>query len=231
MYKPQSSYYEALGAEGSATLKATVDYIHEVAPEVPIILDAKRADIDSTNEGYIKAHFDYQGFDAITLHPYMGQESLQPLLDQKDKGLIILCRTSNSGADEFQDRLVTPTAEEATQWGIKPKPIPLYQLVAYRVAREWNNNNNCCVVVGATYPEEMAEVRLIIGDMPILIPGIGAQGGDIEATVKAGQNSHGQGMIINSSRGILYASTGPDFAEAARTETQRLHDEINKYRS
>lgn len=229
-YKPQSAYYEALGAEGMSVLRATIDYINLVAPAVPVILDAKRADIDNTNQAYINAYFGNYDFDAITLHPYMGKESLQPFLDLKDKGSIILCRTSNPGASEFQDRLVSPTDEEAVSWGIKVQPMPLYQLVAYRVAREWNKQGNCCVVVGATYPQEISEIRAIIGDMPVLIPGVGPQGGDIEATVKAGQNSRGQGMIINSSRGIIYASSGPDFAEAARAKTIELHEAINRCR-
>jgi orotidine-5'-phosphate decarboxylase len=164
----------------------------------------------------MKAAFDYLGVDAITVHPYLGAEALRPFLDRADKGIIVLCRTSNPGAREFQDLEV----------GGKP----LYKVVARQVAERWNEHGNCAVVVGATYPDELAEIRSIIGDMPILIPGIGAQGGDVEKTVKAGKSADGTGMIINSSRGVIFASSGEDFAEAARTEVERLNGLINQYR-
>ncbi|MBI4249994.1 orotidine-5'-phosphate decarboxylase [Candidatus Uhrbacteria bacterium] len=215
-FKPQSAYYEACGPEGIATLLDIVGYVQGKYPDIPLILDAKRGDIGSTNDGYVKAAFEVGGFDAITLHPYLGKEALKPFLDQEDKGCIILCRTSNPGAGEFQDLVVDES--------------PLYLHVARRVADEWNTNGNCAVVVGATYPEELAHVRGVIGDMPILIPGIGAQGGDIEKTVHAGKNSKGQGMIINSSRGIIFASQGEGFAEAASLEAKKLRDAINQYR-
>lgn len=214
-FKPQSAYYEELGVDGLAALHDTVLYVRERYPDIPLILDAKRADIGSTNGAYVRAAFDLGGFDAITLHPYLGKEALKPFLDQKDKGCIILCRTSNPGAGEFQDLLVDGE--------------PIYLHVARHVATEWNGNNNCTVVVGATYPGELAKVRAIVGDMPILIPGIGAQGGDIEKTVKAGKNSSGRGMIINSSRGIIFASSGEDFAQRARQEAVKLRDEIQSY--
>lgn len=214
-YKPQSAYYEAGGPDGIAALIDTAQYVREKYPEIPLILDAKRADIGSTNDAYVKAAFEIGGFDAITLHPYLGAEALKPFLDQKDKGCIILCRTSNPGAGEFQDLMVDGE--------------PLYTHVAHRVSGEWNKNGNCALVVGATYPEELACVRQIIGDMPILIPGIGAQGGDVEKTVKAGKNSSGEGMIINSSRGIIFASHGEDFSERARQETLTLRNEIQSY--
>ncbi|MBI5614509.1 orotidine-5'-phosphate decarboxylase [Candidatus Gottesmanbacteria bacterium] len=215
-YKPNTAFYESRGSEGIQELKMTCDYLHEKYAEIPIILDAKRADIGSTNEGYVDFAFDWLGVDAITLHPYLGKEALKPFLDRKDKGCIILCRTSNSGAGEFQDLLVD---EE-----------PLYQRVAKKVVNEWNANNNCMLVVGATYPEELAAVRKIAGDMTFLVPGIGAQSGDVEKTVKAGLNSKKSGMIINSSRGIIFASSGDDFAKKSKEETKKLKNATNKYR-
>jgi orotidine-5'-phosphate decarboxylase len=215
-YKPNSAFYEALGVEGSWVLRDTIDYILASAPGVPVILDYKRGDIGSTNQGYVKAA---EAADAVTLNPYLGVEAMRPFLDQADKGNIILCRTSNPGAGEFQD-LMIETGMDAV------RSIPLYQYVAHRVTKHWNYNGNCAVVVGATYPAELAQVRRIVGDMPILIPGIGAQGGELEATVKAGADSRKQGMIINSSRGIIFASNGEDFAEAARDATRKLHDDI-----
>lgn len=215
-YKPNAAFYEAHGAEGMAALHRTIADIHAIAPDVPVILDAKRADIGNTNAGYVEAAFSFLQADAITVHPYLGAEALQPFLARADKGVIVLCRTSNPGAGEFQDLSVNGE--------------PLYRFVARRVSSEWNKNGNCALVVGATYPDELREVRGLVGDMPILIPGIGAQGGDVEKTVTAGKDSHGQGMIINSSRGIIFASKGADFAEAARRETNKLRDLINQYR-
>lgn len=215
-YKPNSAFYEAVGDEGIHQLKMTCDYIREKYPDIFIILDAKRADIGSTNQGYIKYAFDWLGADAITLHPYLGYEAMKPFLDRADKGSIILCRTSNPGAGEFQD--------------LKIDGKPLYKIVTEQVVTKWNKNNNCFLVTGATYPEEIAEIRKIAGNMTFLVPGIGAQGGDVEKTVKAGLNSKKAGMIINSSRGIIFASKGTDFADRARAEAQKLRDEINKYR-
>lgn len=223
-YKPNVAFYEAHGPTGIDALRVSIEYVHKVAPDVPVVLDAKDADIGNTNKGYVQFAFDHLKADAITVHPYLGGEALKPFLDRADKGIIILCRTSNPGAGEFQD-LPVMIGE-----GIKARTVPLYQLVARNVAEHWNANGNCGVVVGATYPEELAEVRKIVGDMPILIPGIGAQGGDAEKTVKAGKDSRGQGMIINSSRGIIFASQGDDFAVAARREAQKLSNLINLYR-
>src|SRR5258708_7493420 len=216
-YKPNVAFYEAYGEAGLRGLKRTIDYIKYYYPEIPVILDAKRADIGNTNSGYVKSAFDVLGADAITVNPYFGEEALRPFLDRKDKGIIVLVRTSNVGAKEFQE-LPLENGEL------------LYERVAGNVARNWNKNGNCAVVVGATAPRELARVRQIVGDMPILIPGIGAQGGELEATVKAGKDSRNQGMIINSSRGIIFASKGEDFAEAARAATEKLHAEINQYR-
>lgn len=217
-YKPNSAFYEAQGDQGMRALARTVKYIKEHYPDVPVILDAKRADIGNTNDGYVQAAFDTLGADAITVNPYLGKEALKPFLDRKDKGIIVLARTSNPGAGELQDLPVGASQE------------PLYKVIARNVSEFWNKNGNCALVVGATCPRELAEVRGIVGDLPILIPGIGAQGGEVEATVNAGEDSRTGGMIINSSRGIIFASKGADFAEAARKSTEQLRAEINKYR-
>lgn len=217
-YKPNAAFYEAQGDNGLRALMQTVQYIHETYPHIPVILDAKRADIGSTNLGYVAAAFDIIGADAITVHPYPGREALAPFLARKEKGIIVLAKTSNPGASEFQDLHVGDSGE------------PLYQVVARHVAQTWNTNGNCAVVVGATYPEDLSKVRAIIGDMPVLIPGIGAQGGEIAATVQAGKDSRGWGMIISASRGIIFASKERDFAQAARHATEQLRMEINTYR-
>jgi orotidine-5'-phosphate decarboxylase len=215
-YKPNSAFYEARGAEGIKDLKMTFDYINQTYPEIVTILDAKRADIGNTNNGYVTFAFDYLNADSITLHPYLGKEALSPFLERKDKASIILCHTTNPGAGELQDLTIDGK--------------PFYQIVATNVATEWNTNNNCFLVLGAKYPEQMAEVRKLTGDLTFLVPGIGAQGGDIEKTLKAGLNSQKSGLIINSSRGIIFASTGEDFAEKAKEATTKLRDEINTYR-
>ncbi|PIR08869.1 orotidine-5'-phosphate decarboxylase [Candidatus Gottesmanbacteria bacterium CG11_big_fil_rev_8_21_14_0_20_37_11] len=215
-YKPNSAFYEAQGEEGIRQLKQTVYFVKENYPKIPVILDAKRADIGNTNEGYVKFAFDHLGADAITLHPYLGKDALKPFLERRDKGLFILCRTSNSGAGEFQD--------------LEIDGKPLYQVIAAKVAKDWNYNGNCGLVVGATYPKELDIVRHIVGNIPILIPGIGAQGGDLEKTVQAGVDKTGLNALINSSRGIIFASTGVNFAEKAREEALKLKNLINKQR-
>lgn len=215
-YKPNSAFYEAHGAEGWDALAKTIAYIKTNYPEIPVILDAKRADIGNTNKGYVTGFFDVLHVDAVTVHAYLGQEALEPFLSRKDKGTIVLVKTSNPGSGEFQNLEVSEGKK-------------LYQIVAEQVASTWNKNKNCCVVVGATYPEELAEVRQIIGDMPILIPGIGAQGGDVEATVNAGKTENSDGIIVHSGRSIIYASSGPDFAEAARIEAKKLNEQIKKF--
>lgn len=221
-YKPNIAFYEAHGEKGLTALAHTISDIHDLSPDVPVILDAKRADIGNTNSGYVQMAFDYLGADAITVHPYLGAEAMKPFLDRPEKGIIVLCRTSNPEAGEFQD------LEVSAYWENTAHPMKLYEYVALRASTKWNKNGNCAVVVGATYPEELKCVRRIVGQMPILIPGIGAQGGDLEKTIEAGKDSRGQGIIINSSRGIIFASNGPDFAEAARRETQKLHDAIQE---
>jgi orotidine-5'-phosphate decarboxylase len=215
-YKPNLAFYEALGDEGMDALKQTVKYIPE---GIPVIADGKRADIGNTSRAYAIALFDIMGYDAATVNPYLGYDAVEPFLQYKDKGIIILCRTSNAGAKDFQSLLCQ------TQEGMKP----LYEIVAVK-AGEWNKNHNIGLVVGATYPEELKTIRRMHPDMPLLIPGIGAQGGDVAATVKNGLSPKGDRAIINSSRGIIHASKGPDFAEAARKAALTLRDEINRYR-
>ncbi len=208
-YKPNSAFYESYGAEGITELKKLCEYIQKNCPHIPIILDAKRADIGNTNNGYVSYAFEYLKVDAITVHPYLGREALKPFLDRKDKGIIVLCRTSNEGAGEYQD--------------LRVKGKKLYMQVAKEVSRSWNKNKNCLLVVGATYPKEMKQIRAIVGDMTFLVPGIGAQGGDIEKSVKAGKNTKGRGMIISASRSVLQAKN-------PRKEAMKLRDEINRYR-
>ena len=216
-FKPNSAFYEERGHAGIEALKMTCEYLREKYPEIPIIIDAKRADIGNTNLGYAKFVFDYLQADAVTLHPFLGKEALQPFLDYKDKGIIVLCRTSNPGAGEFQDLMVN---------GKK-----LFQIVAENVVSKWNANGNCGLVVGATYPGELEIVRHIVGDnFPLLIPGIGTQGADVEKTVKAGVDRDGLNAIINSSRGIIFAYSEADFADRARQEAIKLRDDTNKYR-
>ncbi len=216
-FKSNSAFYEGLGADGIRQLELTTTYIKKTYPHLLNILDAKRADIGNTNEGYIDYVYEYLSADAITLHPYLGHEALEPFLKLKDKGSIILCRTSNPGASEFQD--------------LKVDGQPLYQRIAKAVAENWNINSNCALVVGATYPKEMKIIRELVGDnLPFLVPGVGAQGGDIEQVVRSGLDSQGSGLIINSARDIIYASSGRDFADAARAKAKLTRDTINRYR-
>ncbi|MCX6789171.1 MAG: orotidine-5'-phosphate decarboxylase [Candidatus Gribaldobacteria bacterium] len=221
-YKPNIAFYEAQGPDGIDALWDTISDIIQKAPDVPIILDAKRADIGNTNMGYIESAFDYLRADAITINPYFGMEAVQPFLDMANKGIFVLCRTSNPGAGEFQDKLVQ------YKKGNTDILSPLYQFVADNVCLSWNKNKNCGLVVGATQPYEMKTVRDLVGDMPILVPGVGAQGGDVEKIVRAGLNGLGTGIIVNSSRGIIFASNGEDFAEVARQKTLELHNEITR---
>jgi orotidine-5'-phosphate decarboxylase len=213
-FKPQIAHFAALGAED--VLGRLIAHIHAAHPGIPVILDAKRGDIGSTAQHYAAEAFDRYDADAVTANPYLGQDSLQPFLDRTDKGVVILCRTSNPGARDFQDLDVNGR--------------PLYQHVAETVARDWNGRGNCALVVGATWPEQLRDVRAIVGDMPFLVPGVGAQGGDVEAVVRNAKTSDGTGLIVSSSRAILYASGGDDFAQAAGDAAKALRDEINKYR-
>lgn len=233
-FKPNLAFWK--GDQGKRDLRALIAYINELAPWIPVILDAKWGDIGNTNDGYVADLGEFYGADAVTIHNYMGMEAMKPFLDQGDKGIIVLCRTSNTGSDEFQCMDVDVPELICAELGIPPRVIqgnsfnpvmPMYQYVAHRVAKAWNYNGNCSVVVGATYADiELKIVREIVGDMPILLPGIGAQGGDLEKTVDNGHDSKGQGMIINSSRGIIFASDGEDFRERAAEETNILHGAI-----
>jgi orotidine-5'-phosphate decarboxylase len=213
-FKPQIAHFAALRAE--ETLERLIAHIHAEHPGVPVILDAKRGDIGSTAQHYVTEAFDRYSADAVTLNPYLGRDSVQPFLDRADKGVILLCHTSNPGAADLQDLDI----------GGKP----LYQHVAKIIAQDWNTHGNCALVTGATWPEQLVEVRAIVGDVPLLVPGIGAQGGDVEAVVRNGRTSSGTGLMISSSRAILYAGHGEDFATAARKATQDLRDTINRYR-
>lgn len=208
-YKQNIAFYEARGDKGILELKKTQDYLRENYPDIFLICDAKRGDIGNTNKGYVDFILDWLEFDAITVAPYLGGESLEPFLKREDKGIIVLCRTSNPGAGELQDLIVNGK--------------PIWQIIAEKVKNDWNKNNNCLLVVGATYPEETVKIREIAGNMTFLMPGIGAQGGDVEKAVKAGKNSDKKGLIINSSRGII-------FSQNPKEEAFKLKEEINKYR-
>lgn len=212
-YKPNAAFYEALGADGFRALRETIGAIRIAAPDAAVVLDAKRADIGSTNAGYVTAAFDQLGADAVTVHPYLGGEALAPFLERAEKLVFVLARTSNPGAGEFQDLLTDG--------------VPLYRHVARTVAASWNAAGNCGLVVGATYPEEMRAVREDIpAEMPVLIPGVGAQGGDVAAVVAANRDTGSDAFLIAASRSIIYASAGKDFAEAARESAKALDADI-----
>ena len=212
-YKPNLAFYEALGLDG---MRIAYETRKAIPDSIPVIGDAKRGDIGNTARAYAKALFDVLGFDAATVNPYGGYDALEPFLAYADRGIMIWCRSSNAGSADFQS-LTTPSS------------LPLYEVVAQK-AREWNRSGNVGLVMGATFPQELKRVREMCPDMPILIPGLGAQAGDVEASVKFGIDAKGEKAIFNSSRQILYASKGMDFAQAARRAAQRLRDEINKVR-
>jgi orotidine-5'-phosphate decarboxylase len=213
-FKPQIAHFAALRAEDA--LERLIAHIHATHPGIPVILDAKRGDIGSTAQQYAREAFDRFSADAVTANPYLGRDSVQPFLDRADRGVVILCRTSNPGAGDLQDLVI--------------EGRPLYQHVAEKVAREWNAHGNAALVVGATWPEQLREVRAIVGDMPILVPGVGAQGGDVEAVVRNAATADGTGLLVSSSRAILYASQGDDFAEAAASAARELRDAIRRTR-
>ena len=213
-FKPQIAYFAARRAEDQ--LEALIEHIHTRHPGIPVILDAKRGDIGSTAEQYAVEAFERFKADAVTVNPYMGRDSVEPYLAYPDKGVILLCRTSNTGGSDLQ--FLDVGGEK------------LYERVARLAAQEWNTTGQIGLVVGATFPAEIARVRALIGDMPLLVPGIGAQGGDIEATVKAGRTGNGTGLMINSSRAILYAGKDEHFAAAARQAAQDTLNAINQFR-
>lgn len=217
-FKPQIAHFAALGAEDA--LQRLIAHLHAAHPDVPVILDAKRGDIGSTAQHYVGEAFGRYAADAVTVNPYLGRDSVQPFLDREDKGVVILCRTSNPGATDLQDLPVAHGG--ATR--------PLYQHVAETIARDWNAHGNCTLVVGATWPAQLREVRAIVGDLPFLVPGVGAQGGDVEAVVTHARTADGTGLMVSSSRAILYASSGDDYAEAAARSARQLRDQIRSVR-
>lgn len=224
-YKPNLAFYEALGTTGLSALEKTVTYIPDA---IPVIGDAKRGDIGSTARAYARALFETLGFDAATVNPYMGYDSLEPFIEYREKGVFILCRTSNAGSVDFQDLVLSGKSA-----GVEGGERPLFEVVALR-AREWNALGNVGLVVGATYPQELRRVRQLCPQMPLLIPGIGAQGGDPASAVRYGVDARGEKAIISSSRQIIYAylgegGKGGDFAAAARGAALKLRDEINRY--
>lgn len=214
--KPQIAYFAAQRAEDQ--LEELCRYVQERYPKLPLVLDAKRGDIGSTAEQYAREAFERFKADAVTVNPYLGFDSIEPYLSWEEKGVIVLCRTSNKGGSDLQ-ALQLDCGE------------PLYLRVAGLVADHWNRNGQCALVVGATFPEELSQVRQRVGDLPLLVPGIGAQGGDILATVKAGSTAAGTGMMINSSRAIIYAGSGDDWREAAAKAALDTRDAINAARA
>ncbi len=214
-FKPNIAFYEALGPSGMETLRRV---IASVPAGIPVILDAKRGDIGSTAEAYARAVFEQLGVGAVTLNPYLGGDSLAPFLRYRDRGCILLCKTSNPGSADVQDLALADGR-------------PLYLEVARRAQQDWNSAGNVGLVVGATHPQELAAVRALCPDMPLLVPGVGAQGGDLAAAVRGAVDARGGGALVNVSRGIMYASDGPDFAEAARREALRLREAINTARA
>ncbi|MDD3886600.1 MAG: orotidine-5'-phosphate decarboxylase [Victivallaceae bacterium] len=213
-YKPQAAYYA--GQNADAELAMTIEYIHANSPDTPVILDVKRGDIGSTAAMYAREAFDRYGADAVTVNPYMGFDALQPFLERSDKGVFILCRTSNPHSGDLQN-LVADGA-------------PLFEHVAKLARDQWNANGNAALVVGATYPDELRRVRELCPTLPFLVPGVGAQGGDVGKVVRLGCDADGAGLVVNSSRGIIYASKGEDFAAAAGEAARKLRDQINSYR-
>jgi len=215
-YKPQFAHYAGQNALGA--LRKTMTYLRTRYPQIPVILDAKRGDIGSTASMYAREAFEQYRADAVTVNPYMGGDTLRPFLEYADRGVVVLCRTSNPGSGDFQELPVGTNGQR------------LFEVVAERAARDWNGAGNVVLVVGATYPSDLARVRSIVGDMPLLVPGVGAQGGDVAAVLHNGAASDGRGLIINASRSILYASKGSDFDAAARAAALDLRDQINRYR-
>jgi orotidine-5'-phosphate decarboxylase len=221
-YKPNSAFYESQGSKGIQSLQATVNFIRSFAPDVPVILDAKRGDIGSSNDCYAEYVFDVVGAHAVTVHPFLGAESAEPFTRRSERGVFVLCRTSNPGAADLQD-LTVKTDDGAIGRS-------LYEIVAMQVRDKWNSGHNCGLVTGATYPKELESIRQIAPDLPLLIPGIGVQGGSLEQTLAAAALPNGAPVVINSSRAIIFASAARDFAERAREEAVALDVAIRSLR-
>ena len=212
-YKPNFAFFGALGEKGWTTLKQTLAQIPE---SIPVIIDAKVGDIRNTSEMYARMFLDQLGADGLTVNPYMGKDALTPFLERPGKCAFLLCLTSNEGARDFEQQQLTDG--------------PLYELVATKAA-QWSNDESCGLVVGATQPESLGRIREIAPDLPILIPGVGAQGGDLESAVTLGQRSSGDGILVNASRSVLYAGQGTDYAQAARAAAEELREQINQFRT
>jgi orotidine-5'-phosphate decarboxylase len=214
-FKPNLAFFEVLGPQG---LSALQEVVSAVPAHIPVIADAKRGDIGHTARNYARAIFETYGFDAVTVNPYLGYDAVEPFLAYSEKGVILLCRTSNPGARDFQDLPVQDTDGSSR---------PLYEVIARRV-QTWNEAGNCGLVVGATYPQELRTIRTLCPDLPLLVPGIGAQGGDLEASVSAAVDSQRERAIIAVSRAILYADPGPHYAATATSVAEVLRDQINQ---
>jgi orotidine-5'-phosphate decarboxylase len=253
-FKPNRAFYDVEGDDGREALMDTIDYIQGNYPDIPVILDQKRDDIGKTNIQYVRElynslhrnHAPYPA-DGVTVHPYLGQTALRPFLDCADMGIAVLCKTSNPGSEEFQDLRVEVNFDGNWATAISEKKsevndlgwtqlesstwlVPLYQYVALRVKNNWNGNNNCALVVGATYPDQLRFVRRLVGSgFPLLVPGVGTQGGDLQQVLENGLDSNGEGLIINASSSIIYASKGEDFAEAAGREAKKIDDAIQEF--
>ena len=216
-YKLNTAFYQALGLPGLQALRSAVEYIHQAAPDILVIGDGKWGDVGPSGQAYARAAFDVWGFDAVTVNAWGGLDSIAPFTEDAERGVFIWCRGSNTGSADLQD-LIVNTGEG---------PIPVYQHLA-ALSQVWNRAGNIGLVVGATYPRQLEAVRAICPDMPILIPGVGAQGGDLEAAVQLGTDQRGRLAIISSSRAIIYASEGPEFARDARAKAEELRRDINQ---
>ena len=217
VFKPNLAFFEVLGPAGMVALQ---EVVRAIPAHIPVIADAKRGDIGNTARNYAAAIFETYGCDAVTVNPYLGYDAVAPFLAYRDRGVLLLCRTSNPSARDFQDLRVQEADGPAR---------PLYEVVARRV-QGWNEAGNCGLVVGATYPQELESIRAICPDLPILVPGIGAQGGDIAANVPVAVDAHGERAMLSASRAVLYAGSGADYAVAAANAARSLRDEMNRAR-
>lgn len=226
-YKLNSAFYEAIGYQGIKWLKETCDYLKATYPNIPIIIDAKRGDVGHTNEAYVSFILDYLQADAVTVNPYVGEEGLLPFLKRKEKGIIVLCKTSNRGSNEFQDLKLSSQYQGLSIKSKRKKIVKLYQYIAYQVAEKWNKNNNCLLVIGATYPIQLKEIREIVGDdIWFLVPGVGVQGGDLKTVLKYGLNLKKEGLIINISRSIIFSNNPKKEAERIKRIISRESDSL-----